>query len=134
VLGHAPRGGCRRQVGAEWEARKSVCQRRGARTVIVDWGLQPGDGATLGTKRIGWRKHIVILQIITDGEHIPSHFARRDARERRDRAGEIQGATFPDGYLAMAARDRHCHRRGRGGGYIFDVLATASELAHGARG
>ena len=45
-----------------------------------------------------------------------------------------QGATFPGGYLAMAARDRHCHRRGRGGGYIFDVLTTASELARGARG
>jgi len=45
-----------------------------------------------------------------------------------------QGATFPGGYLAMAVRDRHCHKRGRGGGYIFDVLITVGELACGARG
>ena len=54
--------------------------------------------------------------------------------EETERGRFHQGATFPGGYLAMAARDRHCYRRGQGGGYIFDILMMVSKLACGARG
>lgn len=123
--------GCRRRFGVEWEARVTVGQRRGAGAVIVDRGLQPDDGATLGVSGSGWRKHIVVLgisQIITNGEHIPSHLARLDARERGNRAREIQRVNLP------TARDRHDFGRGRGGGRILGDLTTASELARGMRG
>ena len=80
----------------------------------------------------GWRKHIIILgisQIITDGERIPSHLARLDARQRGNGAREVQGTTFPGRYLSLTARDRHGFGRGRSGGRIVDVLTAASELA-----
>jgi hypothetical protein len=114
------------RFGVEWEARENVGQWRSAGAVIVDRGLVPDDGATFGVNGGGWREHIVILgisQIITDGEHIPSHLARLDARERGNRARKVQGMSLP------TARDGHDFGGGRGGWHIFDDLTTASELA-----
>lgn len=115
----------------EWEAQESAGQRRGVGTVIVDRRLLPGDVASLGMGRSGWRKNIIILgisQIITDGEGILGHLARLDARQRGNGAREVQGTTFPGRYLAMAARYRHGFGRGRSGRRIIDVLTAASEL------
>ena len=121
----------------EWEARESAGQRRSVGTIIVDWRLLPGDVASLRMGGSGRRKYIIVLgisQIITDGEHIPSHLARLNARQRGNRAREVQGTTFPSRYLFMAARDGHGFGRGRSGGRIIDVLTAASELARGTRG
>jgi hypothetical protein len=93
--------------------------------------LEPDDGPTLVMSGSGWCEHIVVLgisQIITDGEHIPSHLTRLDARERGNRARQIQGANLP------TARDRHDFGRGRGEGRILGDLTTASKLARRMRG
>jgi hypothetical protein len=37
------------ELGVEWKACKSVCQQHGVRTIIIDWGLQPGDGTSSST-------------------------------------------------------------------------------------
>ena len=68
----------------EWEAQESAGQRRSVGTVIVDWGLLPGDVASLRMGGSKWRKDVITLgisQIITDGERIVGHLARLDARQ-----------------------------------------------------
>jgi len=121
----------------EWEARESAGQWRSVGTVIVDWGLLPGDVASLRMGGSRWRKDIIILgisQIITDGERILSHLARLDARQRGNGTRDVQGTTFPGGHLSMTAGDRHSIGRGRSGGCIVDDLTAASELARGTGG